>query len=109
MHVQNALCVAAIQNVWISGLGRFKSFKYKQYKYLLLRCGKWTTYSSFPDMKANVWQLLADRLEKVTDPFPHTYMGTLILGLSKCSIWTGVCGEKASVELDGHRLSREEH
>ena len=39
----------------------------------------------------------------------HFLMGALILGLSKCSICTGVCGEKAPVELDGHCLSREEH
>ena len=73
-------CVAAIQNVWISGLGRFSNILVKSFRRFDLflsrprlewkivypfRCGRWTTYSSFPDMKANVWQLLADGLEQV--------------------------------------------
>ena len=62
------------------------------------RCGRWTTYSSFPDMKANVWQLLADGVEQVL-------MVLISVRLAGLCVAGGLCSEEASVELNGHCVS----
>ena len=78
---------------------------------LLNRCGKWTTYSTFPNMKANIWQLLADRLVQVTLYFPQitstnvpiTSAGKFLTDFLKVgrNMWKGdhfPCGQEHAVK-----------
>ena len=46
---QYCSCVSQVRSVWLSSLGK---------------CGTYTTYTAFPDMKGNVWDCLSEELSK---------------------------------------------